>query len=188
MATILFKGDPGKGGIPYKANVRIETMAAMGNNKITRRLIYTGKVSDSLSIDLDPGKYVYSVTKLLPAGEPDNCCYVGSFMHEVDEKTWKLIQFMQPTMVRALHTTDGVRWNCLFPACKRESTSSLGALLHEVGHFGMSREEFLANPKGLHAREVRIQADTTHKKIASEKAARGAKGPLGGKLAKGPRG
>jgi len=186
MATILFKGDPDQGGIPYKANVRIETLASNGR-KVLRRLIYTGKVSDSLSIDLDPGKYVYSITKLLPEGEPDNCCYVGSFMHEIDAKTWKLLQFMQPSMVRAIHTTDGVRWNCQFPGCRRESTSAVGALIHEVSHFGLTKEEFLADPKGLRSREIRIQADQTNKKMAADKAVKGARGPLGGKRAS-PRG
>ncbi len=178
MATILFKGDPEQGGIPYKANVRIESMSVSGS-KIRRRAVFVGKVSSSLSIDLDPGKYVYSVTKLLPEGEPDNCCYVGEFYEGVTPDQWKSLQYMNPRMVRVMHTSEGVRWDCQFPACRVNTTSAIGALMHEIEHFGISREEFLANPKALIVRNARIRATEVTKVAEDQKVKKGKQLPLG---------
>lgn len=155
MSTFLFKGDPEQGGLPRRSNVRIEEAH-------TRSVVFEGRVSHSAHIELDPGKYLYSVVRL--HGDPqkrrfDDVRYDGEFLHEVSEQTWKTLRNMSPNLCRTLNTSEGARWKCLVATCGEEDhfTSPMAALIHEVcDHMGIPREEFLANP--LHAKS-RLSGD-----------------------------
>lgn len=144
MSTILFQGDKAQGGIPRKSSVRVESLPS-------RSVVFSGTVSKSIALDLDPGKYVYSVTKLISppgkAGRGQMINYGGEFYHEVEPKAWVKLQAMAPQMCRVMQTSDGPRWRCSFPRCREEEfTSAMSALLHEVSHFGIPTEAFLKNP------------------------------------------
>lgn len=144
MSTILFEGDKKQGGIPRKSSVRIESLPR-------RSVVFSGTVSKSIALDLDPGKYIYSVTKLIAApglnsrGEMIN--YGGEFYHGVEPAAWEKLKNMRPQMCRVMQTSDGPRWRCSFPRCREEEfTTELSALLHEIGHFGIAEADFLKNP------------------------------------------
>jgi hypothetical protein len=145
MGTILFEGDKKQGGIPRKASVRVESLPS-------RSVVFSGTVSKSIALDLDPGKYTYSVTKLiqppgLQGGRGQMINYIGEFFHEVEPAAWEKLKHMGPQMCRPIQTSDGPRWRCTFPRCREEEfTSAMSALLHEVGHFGVSQDRFLKDP------------------------------------------
>lgn len=144
MSTILFEGDKKQGGIPRKSSVRVESLPG-------RSVVFNGTVSKSIALDLDPGKYIYSVTKLISppgkAGRGQIINYSGEFFHEVEPEAWAKLQAMSPQMCRVMQTSDGPRWRCSFPRCREEEfTSAMAALLHEVGHFGIPEAAFLKNP------------------------------------------
>lgn len=138
MSTIMFEGDKKQGGIPRKSSVRVESLPS-------RSVVFSGTVSKAIALDLDPGKYVYSITKIL--GPKAIINYSGEFLHEVTEEAWKKLSTMGPQMCKVMQTTGGPRWRCNFPRCREEEfTTSLSALLHEVSHFGISEDKFLKDP------------------------------------------
>lgn len=163
MSTIRFEGDPAQGGIPKKSMVRIEALPE-------QTPVFVGKVTEALTIELDPGKYIFSVTRLSPKKmkRVDDVCYTGTFLHEVSEEAWEKLRWMTPTLARVINTSEGPRWRCkLAPVmgCDFEGTSPIAALLHQmVEHLGMKREEFLADPTGSKAKaafnkSVQIEAN-----------------------------
>ena len=52
MPTVQISGDPKRGGIPRNSKVRIEALP----NKI---VVFKGKVTESITMNFDPGKYIY---------------------------------------------------------------------------------------------------------------------------------
>lgn len=140
MSTILFEGDPKQGGIPRKSTVRVESLP-------NKDVIFHGVVSKAVALDLDPGKYVYSVVKILNAKRHITLNYNGEFLHDIEEDAWSKLKDMRPQMCKCIQTSEGPRWRCTFPRCAEEEFSSeVSALLHEVSHFGVSEKEFLKNP------------------------------------------
>jgi hypothetical protein len=139
MGTILFQGDKSKGGIPRKSSVRIESLPK-------KHVVFSGVVSKAIALDLDPGRYIYSVTKHI-TGTKNLISYVGEFYHEVEHAAWEKLKDMAPQMCKVMQTSDGLRWRCTFPRCREEEfTTELSALLHEISHFGISETDFLKNP------------------------------------------
>lgn len=145
MSTILFEGDKKQGGIPRKSSVRVESLPS-------RSVVFSGTVSKSVALDLDPGRYIYSITKIisppgLAGGRGQMINYSGEFYHEVTPEAWEKLKAMAPQMCKVMQTSDGPRWRCSFPRCREEEfTSAMSALLHEVSHFGISEEKFLKDP------------------------------------------
>lgn len=168
MSTFLFKGDPEQGGLPRRSQVRIEEAQS-------RSVVFEGKVSGSVHLELDPGKYLYSVVRL--HGDPqkrriDDCRYDGGFLHEISEQGWLSLRTMSPNLSRVMNTSEGARWKCLVATCGEEEqfTSQLAALLHEVcDHMGIDREAFLANPMSAKSRMAGGKYD---KLVATVKAAK----------------
>ena len=138
MSTILFQGDLEKGGIPRKAKVRIVSMPRSTP-------VFVGRASKGVALDLDPGKYRYSITKII--GNKRLFNYTGEFYHEVTPEAFEKLTTCKPSMMKAIHTSEGLRWRCTFPTCREDEFSSeVSALLHEVTHFGVDEKEFLKNP------------------------------------------
>lgn len=106
----------------------------------------------AVHIELDPGKYLYSVVRLTEKAEDgtrdiDDCRYDGEFLHEITEEAFSQLKRMKPRLTRVLNTSEGARWKCLVAGCADEFTSPVSALLHEVvEHMGIDREEFLKAP------------------------------------------
>lgn len=145
MSTFKFAGDEAQGGLPRGSRVRIEEAQH-------KSVVFEGKVTEAAYIDLDPGKYCYSVVRLTGDNanrRPDDVRYDGEFLHEVSEQTWKQLRNMNPGLSRTLNTSEGARWKCLVKTCGEDAqfTTPMAALIHEVtDHLGIPREKFLENP------------------------------------------
>lgn len=179
MSTVLFEGDKAQGGIPRKSTVRVETLPK-------RHVIFNGVVSKSIALDLDPGRYVYSVTKLI--GDKTMINYIGEFYHEIEPAAWEKLKLLEPQMCKPMHTSEGLRWRCTFPRCREEEfTSGVSALLHEISHFGIPQEQFLKNPdlSVLFDGQARVEEYVEDLK-KQEKAEGRAVNPLGSPVATGP--
>lgn len=113
-----------------------------------RQVVFEGKVTDAAYIDLDPGLYVYSVVRRSSPPKIDDAIYKGEFYHEISKEAFKALQMYEPRLFRIMHTSEGVRWRCQHPLCSEEFTTQTSALIHEMEHFGIMREDFLADPTG----------------------------------------
>jgi len=166
MSTFKFEGDPEQGGLPRGSNIRIEE--AMG-----RSVVFEDKLRHNhgaVHIELDPGKYLYSIVRLTETAEDgtrdiEDCRYDGFFFHEIEEKAYNELKTMKPRLTRTMNTSEGARWKCLVTGCKEEYTSPVGALLHEITeHMGIDREEFLKNPRAT----ARLARGGRYEKLATE--------------------
>lgn len=148
MSTFKFEGDPEQGGLPRGSMVRVEE--AMG-----KAVVFEGKVNKAAYLELDPGKYLYSVVRLTERAEDgtrdiEDCRYDGEFLHEVTEQAWNELKTMKPRLARVTNTSEGARWKCLVSGCKdgEAMTSPVSALIHEVvDHLNIPYEDFLASPR-----------------------------------------
>jgi hypothetical protein len=168
VSTYKFEGDPAQGGLPRGANIRIEE--AMGKN-----VVFEEKVRHNhgvIHLELDPGKYVYSVVRLTEQAEDgtrdiEDCRYDSFFFHEIEEKAYNELKMMKPRLTRVLNTSEGARWKCLVHGCSDEYTSPVGALIHEVTeHMGIDREEFLKSPRA----KARLARGGKYERLATEAA------------------
>lgn len=142
MSTFKFVGNPKLGGLPRGSRVRIEALPQ-------RMVAFEGEdINDAVYVDLDPGKYAFSVVRKSSPAKIDDAIYKDEFFHEMSEESWKAIQRFEPRLFKVIHTSKGVRWRCQHPLCEDEFSTTTAALLHEMEHFGISREEFLADPTG----------------------------------------
>ena len=145
MSTFKFEGDSKQGGLPRKCSLRVESLPG-------KELVFEDKVSESVYLDLDPGKYAYSVVRKSSPAQLSDAIYRGEFLHEISEEAWKAIQRFQPRLFKTIHTSEGVRWRCLHTLCSDEFSHPTAALIHEMEHFGVEREDFLADPTGAASR------------------------------------
>ena len=156
-------GWTGSMDIPEDSDVRIEALPG-------RHVIFEGKVTDSISRNYQPGKYVYVMEKFLAPREEGvpgrSICTGGEFLVDVTEEQWAELRSAKPKMVRAIQTTDGAKLQCVAPGCSKKSETRLAAFLHEAKeHFGVDP---LAEPQ--RAVEVELRAATAKKQIESAKA------------------
>lgn len=124
MPTFLFKGVKEKGGIPRRSKVRVESLPK-------RYCVFSGTVSGSVALELDPGKYAFKVG-CFPEGKP-GMKYTGVFLWGVTEEQYQLLANLRPRNMRIVNTSDGVRYYCQYSGCDLEFTSATGAILHETG-------------------------------------------------------
>ena len=173
MSTFKFEGNPKQGGLPRGCNLRIEALPK-------RHLVFEGSVSEAAYIDLDPGKYVYSVVRKSAPPRIDDAIYTGEFLHELTEDAWKALQHFAPRLFKNIHTSEGVRWRCLHPLCEYQASSPTAALIHEMDHFGVTREDFLADPTGAAAKAAgrRSQEFSDQMRAAMKTAGRQMPNPL----------
>ena len=121
--------------IPSKTRVRIEALPS-------RNVVFDQRVSRSVNMEFDPGRYVYSMTKMLNVrsdGSPGRCTRVdGEFLVDVTDAQYQQLLDCQPRLHRTSMTSEGGRWICMSPGCARESQTRLAAFLHEAqDHFGV---------------------------------------------------
>jgi hypothetical protein len=165
MSTFKFEGDPEQGGLPRGSMVRLEEFG-------TRAVVFEGKVNNSAYVDLDPGKYAYSVVRFTErddqgARDIEDCRYTGEFLHEITEKAYGELKSLKPRLTRTMNTSEGARWRCLVTGCKDEFTTPTAAVIHEVcDHMGVPREEFLANPRA----KSRMAGGQKYEKLATQAA------------------
>ena len=122
--------------IPEDTDVRIEALPS-------RHVVFEGKVTDSISRNFQPGKYVYVMEKFIAPREDNvpgrSICTGGEFLVDVTEEQWLNLWGAKPKMVTAIQTTEGPRMMCTAPGCGKRSETRLAAFLHEAkAHFGIN--------------------------------------------------
>jgi hypothetical protein len=168
VSTYKFEGDPEQGGLPKGANVRIE-------DAMSRAVVHEERIRHkhgAIHLELDPGKYLYSVVRLTERAEDgtrdiEDCRYDDKFFHEIEEKAYNELKMLKPRLTRTINTSEGARWKCLVTGCGDEFTSPVGALIHEVvDHIGGDREAFLKSPRAT----LRLSRGGKYERLATEAA------------------
>jgi len=144
-----------------------------------RTLVYEGTVSEAAYLDLDPGKYVYSVVRKSSPPRVDDAIYSGEFLHELTEQAWKALQHFAPRLFKTINVSAGARWRCIHPLCEFEASSPTAALIHEMEHFGVGREAFLADPTGASAKAAGRRAEEFSGQMAAALKSPGRNAPSG---------
>jgi hypothetical protein len=146
--TITSKLDRFPDGFPDDTDIRIEWVSRQKrvrnrktgkvmNKYRERRLAWTGVVTQSITRNFDPGKYVWKAHKSEQDGL-ENFSEYGEFLVGMTEEQWKKVNSLKPRMQKGVLTTDGCVFQCLWPGCKKKSSSRISALLHESSiHYGV---------------------------------------------------
>ncbi|MCK5245735.1 hypothetical protein KAR02_02480 [Candidatus Bipolaricaulota bacterium] len=150
--------------IPEDSDVRIEALPS-------KHVIYSGKATDSISRNYQPGKYAYTMEKFMHARQDGvagrSICTSGTFLVDVTEEQWNKLMFSKPSMVRARQTSEGPRLVCTFPSCGKVSETRMAAFLHEAKiHLGVDP---LADPHK--AKELEFKAKAVKEQVTAAKAA-----------------
>ena len=119
-----------------KAQWRVESLP-------DRHRVWDGVARGQVTLDLDPGKYVWVAAYSDPS-KRNNFKYHEELYHEVTEKQWDELKFMRPTIARGIHGMNGLVFHCQFVGCGDQHTSRLSAVLHEARHQGV---DLLAEPE-----------------------------------------
>ena len=155
MPTVQITGNK-EHGIPRNSKVRIEALPL-------KTVVFKGRVTDSITMNFDPGKYIYSVTKFTDDHQ-DDLTYVGDFLVGMNDKQFNKLSRMKPKIMKPFLSSEGVRYRCAFIGCDDEVTSRISAVLHEAEHQGV---DLLAEPK--RAKEVAAKTDEYIDKVKETK-------------------
>ncbi len=101
-----------------------------------RNKVWKGVGRKAISLDLDPGKYVFVVSHFDSSGA-NNFKYREEFYHEVTPELWRELCNMRPTIAKPIHTTQGLVYRCGFIGCNDEHTTRMSAVMHEAEHQGV---------------------------------------------------
>ena len=123
-------------GIPRKARVRVEALPE-------KTLVWKGVASGSLSVDLDPGKYIYKVHKVL--GKKRFTGFCNQFLHELTEDQFNRLQHVQPKRSSFRITSEGPMYICGFTSCNNTYSSGTAMVMHELEHQGQKLQDVLDN-------------------------------------------
>jgi len=165
MATFLFKGMKERGGIPRHAKVRVESLPK-------RHCVFNGRVTNSVALELDPGKYVFKIRDHSTKGA--SLSYGGSFLWGLSEEEYRKIKDLRPKSMKVMNTSEGVRYLCQYTGCDDEFTSRTGAVIHETEHQGSPiitpQDKNFLNPVFETAESVQVKKDAAklHEKVISK--------------------
>lgn len=115
------------------ANSRV-TIHALPTNSI----VWQGKASRSVSVDLDPG--YYSITVVSNEDDPTghHCVSWGDFFyHECTPEQFKILARLRPRMARGVLGSDGATWRCGYLGCRQTFNNVTAIARHEYLHFGV---------------------------------------------------
>lgn len=143
MSIRVFRGSPNwKEGIPNNSKIRIEVLPA-------RLPVYINdRVSKEVAVDLDPGYYAVVIRKFLgknAMGRMSQLRYQEEFFHEVTPEEFQVLANMQPTNCTARMTSEGPLYTCIMPGCDHSCNNPMAAVLHELDHKGVKREDLVKN-------------------------------------------
>lgn len=134
-------------GVPFPQDTRIRIEAILTKPKFDsktketilaqckKELVWSGEVTESLTRNLDPGRYI--VTAIKHDAETGGFWDQHTFYHGCDETNWLKIVNMKPKLCRSRHTVDGVLYMCSFYGCTKAMTSRFAAIIHEAEHLGV---------------------------------------------------
>lgn len=96
----------------------------------SRDVVWEGPISGEWAHNLDQGKYAWSAW-----GKDEEGIYgwkeVGFFLVGLTEDQWMWVTNQPIDQVKAVMTTMGTLWTCLWPGCRKRLTSKIAAVLHE---------------------------------------------------------
>jgi len=130
-------GDPGQGGLPNGASVKVYEANGVTNPQypIYREVSAFHRVTGGVvHVDVDPGKYRITIWKSFGARQCMSYCY--DVLVGVGEEQWVKLQNMSPRFVTSVLGTEGLIYTCRFPGCEAQPRSRVAAVLHEYEHFG----------------------------------------------------
>lgn len=135
MGSLVITGPNGK-PFPNGCEVRVESMPGW-------EIQYIGEASGTLTLQVSPGKYQWSIAKAGKGVHPGGGPFIsyrefGSAFHEITEEQWHKLSVYEPKLARPRQTSQGVRWLCGYFGCSEITTSRIGAIEHEAQHFGHS--------------------------------------------------
>lgn len=144
MPTFTIESSKFPEGFPDGTRLRIEAISGerMIHKKsahrqilpLARDVVWQGEVAGSMTKSWDPGKYTWSA---IGTHDWERFKEVGTFFVGMTQKQFTRISRMEPKTQSPRMTSDGIRWNCNQPGCKKINTSKIAALLHEASvHYG----------------------------------------------------
>lgn len=109
-----------------------------------REQVAAGETDGPFAINLDPGTYRVKVIGPATMGQYPEVMWMEELVVGNDEVI-KRFRHAQPKWARAIQTSQGARWRCTMMDCGQESTSAVGAYIHEMkDHFNMDPEKATA--------------------------------------------
>lgn len=139
MSVITLKGDP-KQPIPKDTTFCVEAYGATRRDGVKR--IEEGTCTKSLSLDLDPGKYVVVFSKS-NKNDPRIIDYrwQEDFFVDTTEDTFRKLVGRKPKLARAMATVDGFRWACPITGCEESMMTEYAMVKHEAMHDGFDLDK-----------------------------------------------
>lgn len=143
MNVRTFKGNPHwKDGIPKNSKIRICTLP-------DATLVYEHeRVSGQVSVNLDPGYYHVVIKKFLgrnAMGRLSQIRWEDRFLHDITPDEYTVLGAMLPTNFTGRLTSNGWLYTCRTPGCEYSCNNPMAAVLHELDHKGVKRDDLLAN-------------------------------------------
>lgn len=117
--------------IPPDSLVRVEAIPGFD-------MVWQGVATESVSLNLDPGMYAYSIVRPDPPDSRTIFSKNGEFFVGVTPEQFKSLAAQRPKLAKVRMTSEGTVWLCGFPGCNRKTTSQLGAFAHEQMHYGVN--------------------------------------------------
>jgi hypothetical protein len=124
-----------------------------------RSLVWRGRARGGVTIDLDPGKYIW-VANYYDKTKINNFKMSGEFLHDVTPEQWQHLEYIEPRIAKAVFTTHGMVYRCQFVGCDEEHSNRIAAAIHEGEHQGI---DLLATP------EAKPEVDSGVEKYMEEK-------------------
>lgn len=156
MSTATITGRKDRGGIPRGSTV---TIYSHPDNK---QIIQFGKVAKTVSTELDPGFYSYTVSGPYQPEYKAIKTYSDTFIHDLTIEQAKKIRGIRPKLAKSMMVTDrgdgqmGSVWRCGIVGCDAEFTAPIAAALHEYEHYGV--DPFAAEPDDLSVADEKLAA------------------------------
>lgn len=98
--------------------------------------VHTGRHSNSISLDLDPGKYVMTATR--QDKKKTLLKLEKIFFHKITEEEFNSLEPLELKHTNAINTTQGVSYTCKLCFGDYDSSSKVSAIKHELEHQGIT--------------------------------------------------
>jgi hypothetical protein len=143
MSTRVFKGNPNwKNGIPRNSKIRIVTLP-------DATVVYENdRVSEQVSVDLDPGFYHVVIKKFLgknAMGRLSQIRWEDRFFHDLTPEEYNVLATLRPTNAIGRLTSNGWTYMCKASGCEYSCNNPMAMVLHEMDHRGEAREDLIKN-------------------------------------------
>lgn len=162
MSTRVFRGSPNwKNGIPRNSKIRIVTLP-------DATVVYENdRVSEQVSVDLDPGYYHVVIKKFLgknAMGRLSQIRWEDRFFHDLTEQEFMVLATMRPTNAKGRLLSGGWNYSCGYAGCEYSCNNPMAMVLHELeGHKGQKKEDLIKDSDYLIDQNLTAQAEAAEK-------------------------